>query len=166
MIERWKTKASLLQDWDTRTEQISRLIDAESTVIEFGAGRQVLRSYLPDGCVYTPSDLVDRGNGTVICDLNSDPLPDFDKYDFAVFGGVLEYVNDVPRLILHLSNFVDSILASYAVVELNDPDRKAQGWVNKYSSFGLIKVFRDAGFQCHHIERWWSHLIHRFDRRH
>ena len=115
--QRWESERNLSPSWDSRTQQIAKLIDAHASVIEFGAGRLILKAYLPDGCTYTPSDLVDRGNGTIICDLNSDELPQLQSYDIAVFSGVLEYVNNVPKLISHLSNCVDVIIASYAVTD-------------------------------------------------
>jgi len=160
--ERWGTDSNLSKSWDSRTEQIAKLIVARSSVIEFGAGRLVLKQYLPNNCTYTPSDLVDRGYGTIVCDLNNDVLPQFQPYDYAVFSGVLEYVNDVPRLISHLSSYVDAIVASYAVNELNKTKRRTQGWVNDYSSDQFVKVFQDANFQCEHTEQWQSQIIYRF----
>ena len=162
---RWETEANLSQSWDSRTEQIARLIDGGTSVIEFGAGRRVLKSCLPNDCRYTPSDLFDRGFGTIICDLNSSVLPQFGPYDVAVFSGVLEYVNDVSRLIMHLSKFVDTIVASYAIVETSRFDRRQAGWVNDFSSDALIAVFESAGFECDHIERWQSQAIYRFRKR-
>ena len=84
--ERWETTKNLSEDWDSRTKQIAELVDPRTSVIEFGAGRLVLKSYLPDTCSYTPSDIVDRGENTIVCDLNKTPLPDFEKYDFAVLA--------------------------------------------------------------------------------
>ena len=48
-----------------------------------------------------PSDMVDRGPGTIICDLNIRPLPDLGSgtYDVAVLLGVLEYLRDVPSFL-------------------------------------------------------------------
>ena len=157
--ERWGTGNNLSQRWDSRTEQIAKLIRAETSVIEFGAGRLVLKEYLPKSCTYTPSDLVDRGNGTIVCDLNSEVLPQFQSYDYGVFSGVLEYVNDVPRLLSHLSKYLDVIVASYAVTDLNKTNRRANGWVNDYNSKQFVEVFEDAGFQCDHTEKWQSQLI-------
>lgn len=160
--KRWASKENLSPSWDSRTRQIAKLIDARTSVIEFGAGRLILREFLPDGCTYTPSDLVDRGNGTIICDLNSDSLPRLQPYDVAVFSGVLAYVNDVPRLISHLSNYVDVIIASYAVTDSNKSNRRAQGWVNDFSSKMFIELFADAGFKCEYEENWNSQVIYRF----
>ncbi|MEO7685203.1 MAG: hypothetical protein ABIU86_14835 [Gemmatimonadaceae bacterium] len=126
----------------------------------------VLKKYLAESCRYTPSDLKDRGEGTLICDLNAGALPDFPAHDVAVFSGVLEYVNDVPRVISHLANFVAVVIASYAVVDYNPTklDRRASGWVNDYSSAEFEKIFCQCGFGLDRIEKWRSQNIYRFVR--
>lgn len=159
---KWSKEKSLRLDWDTRTKQIAKLIEPGSSVIEFGAGRLVLKTLLPKNCSYTPSDLVDRGSGTIVCDLNKNPLPQFQQYDIAVFSGVLEYVNDVSRLVSHVSNSVKTVLVSYAVTNLNKKNRRVAGWVNDYSSAEFIKIFEDAGFHCTHTEPYKSQVIYKF----
>jgi hypothetical protein len=159
---RWSGKKALSVDWDTRTKQIADLVKPGSKVLEFGAGRMVLRGFLPEGCSYTPSDLVDRGPGTIVLDLNGAALPSFERHDVAVFSGVLEYVNDVPRLVSHLSRFVGTVVASYGSTELNGPERRVQGWVNDYSTAQFIDIFKAAGFRCDHTEQWRTQVICRF----
>ena len=136
--QRWGNKQSLSPFWDSRTKKIANQIEPGTSVIEFGAGRLVLKTFLTENCSYTPSDLVDRGNGTIVCDLNSDTLPQFQAYDVAVFSGVLEYINNVPRLIRYLSSCVNVIIASYAVTDTNKRNRRVHGWVNDYSSVQFI----------------------------
>lgn len=162
--KKWSNEQNLKPDWDSRTEQMAKLIRGGTSVIEFGAGRLVLKPLLPENCSYAPSDLVDRGKGTIVVDLNSNPLPRFPQYDVAVFSGVLEYINDVPRLISHLSNYVATILASYAVTDANNKNRRAQGWVNDYSAEEIINIFKNAGFQCTHMEPYKSQIIYKFIR--
>jgi len=146
--KRWGNQENLSPDWDVRTRQIATLIEPGSSVIEFGAGRLILRNFLPENCSYTPSDIVDRGSNTIVCDLNAQNLPEFQKYDVAVFSGVLEYINDVPRLVSHLSNFVNVIITSYATAEVNKKKRGVLGWVNNYTSTEFIEIFEKRGFQC------------------
>jgi hypothetical protein len=166
--ERWQNESHLSTDWDSRTRQIAALIAPGAAVLEFGAGRQALRLVLPDSCTYTPSDLVDRGAGTIVCDLNSAALPTFPNHDVAVFGGVLEYVNDVPRLVSHLSGSVSEIIASYAVADRSDRKRmkrRAAGWVNDYDSIEFKDIFARQGFHCDFTETWRSQHIYRFTKR-
>lgn len=121
----------------------------------------VLRSCVPEGCRYTPSDLVSRGDGTLICDLNAKVLPDFPAHDVAVFSGVLEYVNDVPRLVSRLSESVGIVIASYASTDYfpEVQRRRVYGWVNDYSSRELLGVFAQAGFRCDETQAWRSSQI-------
>ncbi len=165
-LKRWGRRDALFKGWDGRTERIASLVVPGASVIEFGAGRMVIKDYLPEGCKdkYTPSDIVDRGPGTLICDLNADVLPEFGRHDVAIFSGVLEYVNDVPRLICCLSNHTDKIIASYAVMESNKRRRRARGWVNDFGSQDFLKIFKDAGYICDHNEIWHSQMIYRFIR--
>ena len=144
--KRWENTKNLSPKWESRTLQMANLIPPNASVIEFGAGRMVLKSHLPSGCTYTPSDIVDRGEGTLICDLNGVELPIFSPHEIAVFSGVLEYVNDVPRLVAHLSENVDTIIASYATLDNNQRNRRANGWVNDYSSEQFVAIFRQCGY--------------------
>ena len=73
---RWRNPENLELWWIERTEMIARLIPKNSRVIEFGAGLRQLEKFLDSSCSYIPSDLTDRGPGTIICDLNRRPLPD------------------------------------------------------------------------------------------
>jgi hypothetical protein len=160
--QRWGSAERLSSGWDSRTEKIATLISPGVSVIEFGAGRMVLKRLLSEHCTYTPSDLVDRGGGTIVCDLNGRTLPPFPPHDVAVFSGVLEYVNDVPRLIAHLSNSVGVVIASYAVTDCNKENRRGQGWVNDFSSARILDIFENAGFSCDYRGEWRSQVIYRF----
>ena len=68
--------------------------------------------------------MVDRGDGTFACDLNGATLPEFSECDVAVFSGVLEYVNDAPRLIGHLEKTFSNVIASYSILETNGGNRR------------------------------------------
>jgi hypothetical protein len=164
--QRWCDARSLSPDWDKRTERIAQLIPPGAAVLEFGAGRMTLKDHLPEGCRYTPSDLVDRGHGTIVCDLNVRNLPVFPRHDVAIFSGVLEYINDVGVLVQHLYQSVDVIITSYVV--LGDRprrlERRLQGWVNDYTSSELEGLFAGSGFRRDHVENWGTERIFRFIR--
>ena len=163
---RWGDGSNSSPNWDSRTRYMATLIKPGAVVLEFGAGRMLLRDSLPEGCKYVPSDLVDRGNGTIVCDLNAKWLPEFPRdCDTAVFSGVLEYVHDVQRIISHIS-FVQTVVASYVVTDIkpNRLARLASGWVNDYSSAGIKEIFLKAGFRCDHVETFESQEIFRFVR--
>ena len=72
---RWANARSIYSSWEPRTEMAADLVPNHSRVIEFGAARRALEKYLDPSCVYTASDLVDRGLGTIVCDLNESTTP-------------------------------------------------------------------------------------------
>ena len=144
------------QEWDERTGMMAGLIHAQSSVVEFGCGRRVLETLLPDRCVYTPSDIVSRGPDTWVCDLNHRPLPKVPRHaEVAVFSGVLEYLFDLPAVVRWLSNSnVTTIVASYGCVRpagfsrvFDTVDRLRFGWVTSYSQDDLCAMFNAAGYE-------------------
>ena len=113
---RWADPSNIFAAWEPRNKQLAALVPKNSRVIEFGAGRRVFERHLDPSCTYVPSDIVDRGPGTLVFDLNERPLPDLgaDRHDVAVFSGVLEYVRDVPSLIDWLATCVTGCVLTYA----------------------------------------------------
>lgn len=163
--ERWRNQKSLSKAWDGRTKKIASLIpDSTSSVIEFGAGRMTLANLIPTGCKYTPSDIVDRGNDTIVCDLNSSKLPKISQYDVAVFSGVLEYVKDLSGLLLYLSKFINIFVVSYAPTDTIPQliNRRYHGWVNDYSIKQLNDLFEKNHYICDHLESWRDQIIARY----
>jgi hypothetical protein len=165
-LKRWKPIENHGKDWQVRTIKMAEFIVPNSNVIEFGAGRMVLKEYLPENCSYTPPDIVDRGNSTIICDLNKINLPIFDNYDFCIFSGVLEYINDVPKLIKHLSANMDTFIISYAVVKKGDNiyKRGIHGWVNNYNNESIIKIFEKNNYILTNKSKWLNQEIYVFKR--
>ena len=74
-ISRWRNAEAFGDDWKERTLLIARLVPKGTRVIEFGAGKRNLESQLDRSCTYIPSDLVSRGPGTLVLDLNARPWP-------------------------------------------------------------------------------------------
>jgi len=167
-LRRWAHPSEMDTEWNTRTHIMAKLIPANSSVLEFGAGSMVLRTYLPPGTQYTPSDIVSRSADTLVIDLNSkSPLPSFPSHDIAVFGGVLEYIFDVERVVRHLSQHVRCVIASYAVTD-NTPrtfTRRALGWVNDMSDVTFRRHFEQNNFVCDHLVEWDQQMIYRFTLR-
>ena len=163
---RWSNETELSEEWDTRTKILAEMITTQSKIIEFGAGRLSLKKYIPAGCSYTPSDIVDRGDNTIVCDLNKNNLPQFKTYDVAVFSGVLEYIYDVPRLINYLSNNIDTFILSYAPVEYGGGQYKRTkcGWVNHYTSQEIISLFSSLGLKCITSQKWHKQMLYKFEK--
>jgi hypothetical protein len=171
---RWAKSENLETWWEPRTKKIAELIPRNSRVIEFGSGRRALARSLDSSCEYFPSDLVYRGPGTIICDLNKRPLPDLKSAlspDVAVFAGVLEYVRDLPAVVEWLSNQVPVCVASYTCAESKRGTirrlaetlcRSYYGYLNEYREEEIIALFQTYGFVCVKQDKWMAQLIFLF----
>jgi hypothetical protein len=161
---RWSREESFPGEWIARTRRIAQLIPPNTRVIEFGAGQRHLELLLDPSCTYFPSDIVDRGPGTFIWDLNRRTLPDLRpmQLDVAVFAGVLEYLNDLDRVVDWLAKQVAVCITSYECAsgargwaharELKA--RTCKGWVNHYSQARLIETFAQGGFALKDEAEW------------
>jgi hypothetical protein len=174
--KRWSSPDGLERWWDQRTRALAELVPPHSRVIEFGAGRRQLEKFLPAGCTYTPSDLVNRGEGTIVCDLNRRPLPVLSlKFDIAVFGGVLEYVRSVPDVITWIRDLgVHTCVLSFdpfppglgTLGRYRESGRRAYyGYMNELTEEKLLFHFVEAGFACTQRRNWTKQLILQFSRR-
>jgi hypothetical protein len=132
-----------------------------------------LEKLLDPSCTYVPSDLINRGPETFICDLNRRPLPDLShlNLDTAVFGGVLEYIHDLKSLAEWLGRYVSLCVASYASVHSNAGmvqrvrdgfDRFYFGYMNNYTEEEIVQIFRQAGFRCIARDPWTSQHVFLF----
>jgi hypothetical protein len=173
---RWANTRNIYSSWEPRSKMVAALVPKDSRVIEFGAGRRVLEKYLDPSCTYRPSDIVERGPGTLVCDLNERPLPDLgvDAYDVAVIVGVLEYVNDLPSMLDWLTRSVTTVVLTYACARAAPHSARAvfegavrlrHGWVNSYREAELRKLFGDRGFDVARTDSWEKQRVFVFSRR-
>jgi hypothetical protein len=173
---RWADPRNLYASWESRNKQVAALVPNNSRVIEFGAGKRILERYLDPSCTYTPSDVIDRGPGTIVCDLNQRPLPDLgpNEYDVAVFSGVLEYVRDVPSVLDWLTKYVTVCVLTYAPAKAKGPSprdlletigRMRHGWMNNYREEELRSLFCERGFELVQEQDWEQQRLFVFSRR-
>jgi len=151
--QRWQDLRNHRATWDHRNELIAQRIPAGASVFEFGAGRCILAEMIPPDCRYTDSDLVARSDNSFVVDLNARPLPMFPKSDYAIFSGVLEYLQDNKSLIQHLPQSFNNVICSYIVTEIK-PDqafRTSRDWHSNYSKAQLIKLFAAVGYECEEV---------------
>lgn len=178
--KRWINLANHSSTWNPRTEMIAKMIQPDSSIIEFGAGRKILKNYIDRSCRYQPSDCVDRGDDTMILDLNTTDLPNLPHYDYAVFSGVIEYLTDVSRVVKWLNTFADHTVLSYLVVEgEKDPaliqNRRNFGWVNDYTDEEIMNIFMLQNFELRDKTFWidnvqernesYKHIIYLFEKK-
>ena len=172
---RWADTRNIYASWEPRNAQLATLVPNNSRVIEFGAGKRVFERHLDPSCTYVPSDIVDRGPGTLVCDLNDRPLPALgpDRYDVAVFSGVLEYVRDVPSLIDWLATCVTGCVLTYAPARvggrspravLEKASRVRHGWMNSLRVEELRSLFGERGFELVTEDQWEGQHLFAFSR--
>lgn len=135
-------------DWLERNKTVASMIDQGSRIIEFGAGRQLLRRLIDSSCSYTPSDIYQRTLDTIVCDLNIKPTIDLWRYDTIVMSGVLEYVEtqNIVKFLKYIKRFdIKTFICSYT--HGGHPEmRKSNGWVNDINRETLLDIFCKAGF--------------------
>jgi Methyltransferase domain len=172
---RWSDLTNLEESWQPRTVRAAELVPKNSRVIEFGAGRRTLERHLDPSCSYTPSDIVDRGPGTIVLNLNEPPLPDLgaDAYDVAVIMGVLEYLRDVPSVLDWLAGQVCTCVLSYCCTQgsrysprgvIERFYRLRAGWMNHYREDALRTLFSERGFDTLHTETMGNNRLFVFAR--
>jgi hypothetical protein len=172
---RWSDTRNIFASWESRTKRAAALVPTDSRVIEFGAGNRVLERHLDQSCTYTPSDIVDRGPGTIVCDLNERPLPALGAgaYDVAVLMGVLEYMRDMPSVLDWLTELAPTFVLSYACARgsrysprraLGSAGRLKAGWLNSYRGDEIRSLFNDRGFVLLHEESWHNQRLFVFSR--
>jgi hypothetical protein len=164
-LPRWSDPLSFDADWDARAQLAAALIPREARVVEFGAGLRQLERYLAPTVSYIPSDIVDRGPGTLILDLNARPLPPLSGSDTCVFCGVLEYIVNIPDVVEWLSQWASLCIASYncAVSSPGTLSRVAEvakrarsGWVNTLTERDLSDQFAAVGFDLIDRRLWYD----------
>ena len=162
-VARWSDPLSFDAEWDARARVAAALIPPGACVIEFGAGLRQLEKHLDRTISYIPSDIVDRGPGTLILDLNAGSLPTLDGVDTCVFCGVLEYVVDVPRLVNWLSRWASLCVTSYncarssrrTLLRMSEVAKRGRsGWVNTFTERELCAQFANAGFEVVDRRLW------------
>lgn len=162
-VSHWSDPISFDASWNDRARVAAGLIPPGANVVEFGAGLRQLEGFLDPGVSYTPSDIVDRGPGTLVLDLNSRPLPPLRNADTAVFCGVLEYIADVSAVTRWLSGWASMCIATYNCAHSSPrtPQRIAEvarrarsGWVNTFSEGELCALFAAAGFGLVERRTW------------
>lgn len=153
---RWGAQDSLRSEWNERTALMAGLIPENSTVLEYGAGNEHLRTRLPKGCTYQPSDIVARSEHTFVCDLNETFSALDRKWDVIVFSGVLEYIHDLQKLLNDVRGSCGTCILSYATTDALEcmTTRMRSGWVNHLSAEALEAMIARAQFSITQKQQW------------
>ncbi|MEO0033908.1 MAG: hypothetical protein RIS94_3666 [Pseudomonadota bacterium] len=141
--------AQLATRWDKRAQIAGDWLATEPGVVDIGCGLMTLRDYLTAGTRYVPVDMVDRGPGTVLVDLNAGTLPHFAERAAAMLG-VIEYVHDLPRFLPQLRQF-ERVVLSYNHASVQDVlwrlrlREKRVGWGHRLGPVAFARALERAG---------------------
>lgn len=162
-IERWGQDKSLFSSWNDRTQLLANHIQPNSRVLEFGSAKLVLKAMLPYGCVYYNSDLVSRDKDTLVIDLSQE-LPEVPIVDYIVFSGVLEYLFDVEKVLVHLARFTDNFVFSYATTDAfpEIKTRRFHGWVSDLKKDNVEDLGKALGRKIEIIGFWKQQTLFHF----
>lgn len=157
-LQRWVEDSSLDPEWSDRTATLFSMLPHVSSIIEFGAGKQIVRDLIAHGVSYTACDLVKRNENTLICDLNKE-LPEKirqSSYDAAIVSGVMEYVKKPEYALANISNITRCLVLSYAPTDYLNciVTRRRNGWVNNYSLHEFAEIIAGANFKIENTTRW------------
>jgi hypothetical protein len=141
----WKDIERFPEAWSARIELMAAFAPPGSTVVDVGCGPMRLRRYLRD-CTYIPLDYCDRGPGTIVCDLNKEPLPKL-EVDCIFVSGCLEYLERPHAFIAQVATCCRLCIISYCATDhvSNVAFRARNAWVNHLSQQEVLESFRAAG---------------------
>jgi hypothetical protein len=155
-IERWSKPASYHADWLERAKIIARHLHGCASVLDLGAGTQMLRPLLP-GVRYVPVDVVSLGPDTIRVDFDrpwdAGMLP---QADGVAIAGLLEHIADPLGTIARLRgigrvwavSYMDSRRHRHALVPLE----------------ALEQAFSDAGMRVDKVTQWRGQNVYRLER--
>ncbi len=117
-----------------------------------------IERYLLPTTIYVPSDIFERDNRTIICDLNDSSLPRVAGVQVVTALGVGEDLTDLPAFYRNVAALQCRFITSYHPVRLAHPiDRPAYGWVNSFSLLEWLGVIVEAGFDVRELVALGAH---------
>jgi hypothetical protein len=161
--KRWSNLDNYDVAWDERTALMATMVEKNSSVLEFGAGRERLRDFLPEGCTYQPSDITTRSENTIVCDLN-EGFPALQQfYDYIALSGVTEYIYDLDTLFQHVRKHCRFLVVSYSSTDHLEciSTRVRQGWVSHLSEEMFLEIIKKANFAIADQKMWRNQVIYR-----
>jgi len=145
-MDRWSDKRNLDPRWAERARRAAGWIQPAWRVLDLGAGAQLLRHFLHDGCEYIPSDVIARTNDTLVADLNQHQFPS-GNFDAVVALGVLEYIHDLEWLLARMREASPVAIVSYSASRdgLLAP-RLGLGWMNHLALPDVYRLIGSVGW--------------------
>lgn len=154
-LERWANPGNLAAEWERRSEMAANYVPAGAVLVDLGCGAMSIERYLPMACTYRPVDIVARDPRTTVCDFNNGdfPVESMQGADMVVALGLLEYVYNLPGLLLRLATHRLPLLVSYCAADKAPGiDRRALGWVNDLTIEQFLNLAMECGLHPESVE--------------
>jgi hypothetical protein len=135
------------EGWEERSHLLANYVEKDKSVVEFGAGTGILKEYFDSSIHYQPVDIIKRTPEFLVCDLNVKPFAiNLERYDVAIFSGVLEYIYDINYIFEVMSDHISMILVSYACIDVCKQNRLSNGWLSDYSQAEIEFIFEKNNY--------------------
>lgn len=146
-LARWADAGELASQWADRSKLAAALVGTgPRRLLDVGAGDMALRGFLPQDCDYVAADIVSRGPGCLVADLNRGQFP-AGTYDCVTFLGVLEYLHDPGWALAMAARAAPLAVVSYCADTSGDRAyRRGLGWVNDFTKAAFEAVLGGAGW--------------------
>jgi hypothetical protein len=152
--ERWASKVNYDNRWNERTELLLQiainhnLLNSINSFTEYGCGpNRPLKLFLDKinfTGKYIEADITKWRDTTKIINLNNCKNEDLEKTDCGVFSGVLEYLDDLPKLFDLIKNKHNYVLFSYSAF---NPDYHSE--VELLSKIQILSKRANSGWRNH-----------------
>ncbi len=125
----------------------------KTRILDLGAGLMSVALRLRGGSTYTPVDLIRYADATVLVDLNEGQFPE-GEWDCALALELLEYIHDIPALLVHISRVTARLVCTYRCAEEGtDPaSRRAKGYFNDFDRGTIEAMLNDTGWRMGEVE--------------
>ncbi len=143
---RWGDPSELTEGAEARAALAAPHLRPGERVLDLGAGAMRLRALLPEGCTYTPVDLVPFSPDCAVIDLNRGELPEVEA-DVVVALEVLEFLHELPALLVQAATTAPRLICSYRCHDaISTRDRRRQGWVNDHGETDFADLLAATGW--------------------
>ena len=152
MIKKPDRRYNFNRNWENRTQILAKYFAKNCSYIDFGAGTETVKKYLPSPKEYIPVDGYPVTKNTRVHNLNYD-VPILDKKcDYIICQGLVEYLKDVPKFLKEIKPNADRLVITF----YEGTKEKMNGWRSFYTFEQFENLLEEAGWKI----RFRESLLH------